>query len=36
MRSSYHPVSGNAVEDLFINLFREAFGAERTGYLYSQ
>ena len=28
--------SGSAAEDLFIDLFAEAFGAEKAGYLYSQ
>ena len=29
-------VSGSAAEDLFITLFEDVFGAEKTGYLYSQ
>jgi len=29
-------VSGSGAEDLFIELFSEAFGAEKAGYLYSQ
>ena len=29
-------VSGSIAEDLFIELFSEAFGAEKAGYLYSQ
>ena len=33
---SYHSASGSAAEDLFIDLFSEAFGAEKAGYLYSQ
>lgn len=33
---SYHSVSGSAAEDLFIELFSETFGAEKTKYLYSQ
>ena len=33
---TYHSASGSAAEDLFIDLFSEAFGAERAGYLYSQ
>ena len=28
--------SGSAAEDLFIRLFEDVFGAEKTGYLYSQ
>lgn len=32
----YHALSGNAAEDLFIDLFSETFGAEKAGYLYSQ
>ena len=32
----YHSASGSAAEDLFIDLFSEAFGAEKAGYLYSQ
>ena len=35
-RSRYHAVSGSAAEDLFIDLFSETFGAEKTKYLYSQ
>ena len=34
--SQYHSASGNAAEDLFIDLFADAFGAEKAGYLYSQ
>ena len=34
--SQYHAASGSAAEDLFIDLFSEAFGAEKAGYLYSQ
>ena len=34
--SRYHAVSGSAAEDLFIDLFSETFGAEKTKYLYSQ
>ena len=30
------PVSGSRAEDLFIVLFADTFGAEKTGYLYSQ
>lgn len=33
---SYHSASGSVAEDLFIDLFSEAFGAEKAGYLYSQ
>ena len=32
----YHSASGSVAEDLFIDLFSEAFGAEKAGYLYSQ
>ena len=32
----YHAASGSAAEDLFIELFSDAFGAEKAGYLYSQ
>lgn len=32
----YHSASGSAAEDLFIDLFSEAFGAEKAQYLYSQ
>ncbi len=32
----YHSASGSVAEDLFIELFSEAFGAEKAGYLYSQ
>ena len=32
----YHAASGSAAEDLFIELFSDAFGAEQAGYLYSQ
>ena len=34
--SQYHSASGSAAEDLFIDLFADAFGAEKAGYLYSQ
>lgn len=34
--SQYHSASGSAAEDRFIDLFSEAFGAEKAGYLYSQ
>ena len=33
---TYNSTSGSAAEDLFIDLFSEAFGAEKAGYLYSQ
>lgn len=33
---TYHSASGSIAEDLFIELFSEAFGAEKAGYLYSQ
>ena len=32
----YHAVSGSAAEDLFIELFSDAFGAEKAGFLYAQ
>lgn len=32
----YHSASGSVAEDLFIELFSVAFGAEKAGYLYSQ
>ena len=32
----YHAASGSAAEDLFIELFSDAFGAEKAGFLYSQ
>ena len=31
-----HSASGSIAEDLFIELFSDAFGAEKAGYLYSQ
>ena len=34
--SPYRSASGSMAEDLFIDLFSEAFGAEKAGYLYSQ
>ena len=34
--SQYHAASGSVAEDLFIDLFADAFGAEKAGYLYSQ
>ena len=33
---TYHSASGSVAEDLFIDLFSDAFGAEKAGYLYSQ
>ena len=33
---AYRAASGSAAEDLFIDLFSDAFGAEKAGYLYSQ
>ena len=33
---AYHSASGSVAEDQFIELFSEAFGAEKAGYLYSQ
>lgn len=35
-RPSYRSASGSVAEDLFIDLFSDAFGAEKTGHLYSQ
>ena len=32
----YRAASGSSAEDLFIDLFADAFGAEKAGYLYSQ
>mgnify|MGYP004460468293 FL=1 len=34
--SEYRAASGSPAENLFIRLFEEVFGAEKTGYLYSQ
>ena len=34
--TAYRSASGSVAEDLFIELFSEAFGAEKAGYLYSQ
>lgn len=34
--AKYAAASGSSAEDLFIDLFAEAFGAEKAGYLYSQ
>ena len=34
--SEYRAASGSAAETLFIRLFEDAFGAEKTGFLYSQ
>lgn len=33
---TYASVSGSSAENLFIDLFSDAFGAEKAGYLYSQ
>lgn len=33
---AYHSGSSSAAEDLFIELFSETFGSEKTNYLYSQ
>lgn len=33
---TYRFVSGSSAEDLFIELFSDIFGAEKTGYLYSK
>lgn len=35
-RSEYYSVSGSDAENLFIELFSDAFGAEKAGFLYSQ
>lgn len=32
----YHSNSGSYGEDLFLRIFADTFGAEKTGYLYSQ
>ena len=34
--SEYRAASGSMAENLFIHLFEEVFGADKTGYLYSQ
>ena len=34
--AEYRSASGSSAEDLFIELFADAFGAEKAGYLYSQ
>ena len=34
--SQYRAASGSSTENLFIRLFEDVFGAEKTGYLYSQ
>lgn len=34
--SEYRAASGSVAENLFIHLFEEVFGADKTGYLYSQ
>ncbi|MCM1380773.1 MAG: DEAD/DEAH box helicase [Muribaculaceae bacterium] len=36
IESKYHSVSGSEAENLFIELFSDAFGAEKAGFLYSQ
>ena len=36
MSDRHRAVSGSGAENLFITLFEDVFGAERTGYLYSQ
>ena len=33
---TYHSASGSSAEDLFIELFSDAFGAEKAAYLYTQ
>ncbi len=33
---TYRSSSGSSAEDLFIDLFSDAFGAEKAGFLYSQ
>lgn len=33
---TYHSASGSCAENLFIEIFSDAFGAEKAGYLYSQ
>lgn len=33
--TEYRTASGSWAEGMFIRLFEEAFGAEKTGYLYS-
>lgn len=35
-KSEYYSVSGSDAENLFIELFSDAFGAEKAGFLYSQ
>ncbi len=36
MNTSYHAIGGSSAENLFIALFEDVFGAEKTGFLYSQ
>lgn len=33
---AYRSASGSSAEDLFIELFSDAFGAEKAAYLYTQ
>lgn len=35
-KSEYRSASGSDAENLFIELFSDAFGAEKAGFLYSQ
>lgn len=36
MSTTLRSASGSSAENLFISLFEDVFGAEKTGYLYSQ
>jgi len=36
MSTTMRAASGSSAENLFISLFEDVFGAEKTGYLYSQ
>ena len=36
MTTTLRAASGSSAENLFISLFEDVFGAEKTGYLYSQ
>ena len=36
MSTTLRTASGSSAENLFISLFEDVFGAEKTGYLYSQ
>ena len=36
MSTTLRAASGSSAENLFISLFEDVFGAEKTGYLYSQ